>query len=172
VTLTGEATPVRAYGTLVSADYFDVLGVRPVLGRAFSPEEEREPEGAPVVVISYRFWQSHFGGSAGVIGQSLEINRRPYTIVGVASPRFQGAKAALPSDLWIPLMMARSVWGTEQLTQRDNDWLDLVGRLRPGAAWPRRAPRATASWGTWSRATPTRIGTGPPSRCIRCGRRP
>jgi putative ABC transport system permease protein len=133
VTLTSdEAQPVRVFGTLVSANYFDVLGVHPALGRTFTPDEERVPEGAPVVVLSYRFWTSRLDGDPGVLGKVLDINRHPYTVVGVAPPRFQGAKVALPSDLWIPVVMARTVWGTEQLKERDNDWLDVVGRLRPG----------------------------------------
>jgi len=75
---------------LTSANYFDVLGLRPILGRAFVPEEETKGEGsAAVAVISYDLWQSHFGGERSIIGRRIEINRYSYTVVGVAPPEFR-----------------------------------------------------------------------------------
>src|SRR5258708_10512048 len=89
MSLAGEGKPERVWGTGASANYFDVLGVRPILGRAFLPEEDQKPGGAPVEVISYRLWQTHFGANPGVAGQTIEINQHPYTIVGVAPAVFQ-----------------------------------------------------------------------------------
>ena len=108
VTLTGEGAPQRVYATLATANYFDLLGVRPVLGRGFVPEEDLEPGGAPVVVISYALWTTRFDRSARVLGSILEINRHAYTVVGVAPPDFRGAKTALRTDVWIPLAMAEA----------------------------------------------------------------
>src|SRR5215471_21097935 len=73
LTLTGTGRPERIWGSLVSANYFDVLGIKPVLGRTFVPEEEQKIGGAPFVVISYRFWQVHFGASPTVIGRTINI---------------------------------------------------------------------------------------------------
>jgi len=130
--LTGTGKPQRIYGALASANYFDVLGVRPILGRGFLPAEEEKPGGAPVVVISYGLWQSHFGADRSVLGRTVEINRHPYTIVGVAPPRFQGCKTGLRADVWIPLVMDQVVWGGDRLQRRGTYWLQLLGRLRPG----------------------------------------
>ncbi len=127
VSLTGTSKPERLYGAVVSADYFDVLGVRPILGRGFKPVEEENPGGMPAVVISYALWQTHFGANLSVIGKTLQLNRRLCTIVGVAPPDFQGCKTGLRTDLWAPL-----VYGGDQFRERDAYWLQVLGRLKPG----------------------------------------
>jgi predicted permease len=133
MTLTGIDQPERVWGALVSANYFDVLGVKPTMGRAFLPEEEQKPGGAPFVVISHRFWQTHFGGDRSVVGRGINISQHPYTIVGVAPPGFQGSQTGLRSELWIPLVMQQQIIGYEDLLhQRRDAWLLLVGRLNPG----------------------------------------
>jgi macrolide transport system ATP-binding/permease protein len=73
MSLTGKARPERVFGMVASANYFDVLGVRPILGRGFLPAEDEKPEGAPVAVISYRLWQTHFGANPDIVGQTMEI---------------------------------------------------------------------------------------------------
>jgi predicted permease len=131
--LTGASKPERIYAVLTSANYFDVLGIRPILGRGFGPEEEREVEGsAAVVVISYDLWQSHFGGDPSIVERKIQINRYPYTIVGVAPPWFQGCMPGLRGDVWIPLVMAKLVWGFGTLDDRGFSWLNVLGRLKPG----------------------------------------
>ncbi|MFZ3216849.1 MAG: ABC transporter permease [Candidatus Acidiferrales bacterium] len=133
VNLTGKARPERTWATLVSANYFDFLGVRPILGRAFLPAEDTSPGGAPVVVISYRMWQLRYGGERSVIGRTLQINEHPYNIVGVAPPVFQGNQTGLRSELWIPIMMTPQVMtGSDRLHARSNTWVMLLGRLQPG----------------------------------------
>ena len=132
VALTGTGRPERLWGTVASTNYFDVLGVRPILGRGFLPEEEKAPGTAPVVVISYGLWQSRFGGSLSAIGKRIEINRHPYEIVGVAPRGFGGAKTGLPSDVWIPLTMDKAVFGGDRMFDRKTFWLNVLGRLRPG----------------------------------------
>ena len=132
MSVTGVGRPERIYGALPTANYFDVLGVRPILGRGFLAEEGNRPGGAPVVVVSYAFWQSHFGADPSAVGRTLQINRHSYTIVGVAPPGFQGCKTGLRDDVWIPLAMAREVWGSDAIEDRGNFWLNVLGRLRPG----------------------------------------
>jgi predicted permease len=132
--LTGVGQPERIYAVLTSANYFDVLGVRPLLGRGFLPEEESEVEGsAAVAVIGYDLWQSHFGGDPSIIDRKIQINRYPYTVVGVAPPGYHGCMPGLRGDIWIPLVMARRVWGFGgTLDDRGDFWLNVLGRLRPG----------------------------------------
>jgi predicted permease len=132
--LTGAGKPERIYAVLTSTNYFDVLGIRPIVGRGFVPEEEREVEGsAAVAVISYDLWQSHFAGDRSIIDRKIQINRYPYTIVGVAPPGFNGCMPGLRGDVWIPLVMARLVWGFGgTLDDRGDFWLNALGRLRPG----------------------------------------
>jgi predicted permease len=137
--LTGAGRPERVWGTLATANYFDVLGVRPILGRGLLPGEEQKPGGAPVVVISYRLWQTHFGAEPTVLGRTVDVNHHPFSIVGIAPPAFQGSQTGLRSDLWIPMMMEEQVVsGGDRLQRRSSDWLELLGRLKPGIS-PQRA---------------------------------
>ena len=133
VNLTGAGKPERIWGTLAAANYFDVLGVKPILGRGFSPEEGKTPGGAPVVVLSYRFWQTHFGASGSILGQKITLNQHPFTIVGVAPPLFQGAMTGMRCDLWVPLMMEQELLPNGDLIHDHHYfWLTALGRAKPG----------------------------------------
>jgi predicted permease len=119
---------------LTSANYFDVLGVWPYLGRGFLPGEEEKREDAAVAVIAYGLWQSHFGGDGSVIGKIVQINRHPYTIIGVAPSGFEGCMTGVRGDVWIPLVMAQTVWNwNDPLADRGDFWLNVLGKLKPGA---------------------------------------
>ncbi len=130
--ITGTAKPVRIYGTLSSANYFDVLGVRPILGRALlsSPQDERM--GAAEAVLGYDLWQSQFAGDPSIVGKTIQVNLHTYNIVGVAPKGFQGCKSGLRSDIWIPLGMYRQVWGWDPAADRGIAVLNILGVLRPG----------------------------------------
>ena len=132
--ITGTGKPERVWGALVSANYFDVLGVRPIQGHGFTPEEEQKLGGAPVVVISYSFWQSHFGANPSAVGATIRINQHPYTIVGVAPAAFQGSQTGLRSEVWIPLVMVGHLvgGGEDAFHDRAGHWLLPYGRLKPG----------------------------------------
>jgi MacB-like periplasmic core domain len=84
MSLTGVAKPERIYGALTTASYFDVLGVHPILGRTFLPEEGTPRAEAAVIVIGYAVWQNHFAGDPQIVGKTIQINRHPYTVIGVA----------------------------------------------------------------------------------------
>src|SRR6266481_5351326 len=86
--LTVNKSSQRVWGYLVSGNYFDVLGVNPMLGRAFLPEEDRTPDSHPVAVISYNCWQHRFGGEAAIVGKTVEFNSRPFTVIGFAPKAF------------------------------------------------------------------------------------
>jgi predicted permease len=130
--ITGTARPVRIYGTLSSANYFDVLGVRPILGRALlsSPQDERL--GAAEAVLGYDLWQHQFAGDPSIVGKTIQINLHTYNIVGVAPKGFQGCKSGLRSDIWIPLGMYQQVWGWDPIKDRGVSVLNILGVLRPG----------------------------------------
>ena len=138
ISLTGRGKPQRTWGTLVTSNYFDVLRVKPILGRGFLPEEEQSVNGAAVAVISYRLWKNHFHGDPGIVGQTIDINTRPFLVVGVAPPVFQGSTTGsttgLRSEIWIPMMMAQVLTpeGDTMIRSRKSSWLNAVGRLRPG----------------------------------------
>jgi predicted permease len=133
MSLSGFGKPERLWGMVATANYFDVLGVRPILGRAFLPEEDLKPGGAPVAVISYRLWQTHFGASPNVVGQQVEINQHPFTIVGVTPAVFQGSQTGVRTEIWVPIMMVdQIVPRSDLLHDHHYFWLFAFGRLKPG----------------------------------------
>ncbi len=133
LSLTGKGKPERVWGMVASANYFDVLGVQPILGRTFLPAEDEKPGGAPVAVISYRLWQTHFGGTSDVIGQSIEINKHPYTIVGVTPAVFQGSQTGVRTEIWIPIMMEAQVLPLGDILHDHHYFVWFAfGRLKPG----------------------------------------
>src|SRR6516162_9010914 len=133
MSLTGKGKPERVWGMVASANYFDVLGVQPILGRTFLPAEDEKPGGAPVAVISYRLWQTHFGGMPDVIGQSIEINKHHYTIVGVTPAVFQGSQTGVRLEIWVPIMMEAQVLPLGDILHDHHNFVWLAfGRLRPG----------------------------------------
>lgn len=134
VSLTGQGKPIRVWATVTSSNYFDVIGVRPMLGRGFLPSEDGAPNGAPVAVISYRLWQGHFAGNPAIIGTTVHIDTHPLTIVGVTPPIFQGSFSGLRTELWIPVVMVPelTVDGSNLLSQRGTGFLLVDGRMRPG----------------------------------------
>jgi predicted permease len=128
--LTGGAQPKPVYVANVSANYFDVLGIKPLLGRFFLPEEEARA--IPNVVLSYSLWKTRYGKDPAIVGKSIEVARHPLTVIGVAPEGFVGAAPGLRDDLWITLNpLGTDVW---RMTHRDSDWLIVIGRLRPGVS--------------------------------------
>jgi predicted permease len=135
MSVTGKAKPERVWGMVTSANYFDVLGVRPFLGRAFLPAEDEKPGGAPVALISYRLWQTHFGANPDVVGQNIEINKHAYTIVGVTPAAFQGSQTGVRTEIWVPIMMEAQFDARGDLIHdHHNFWLLIFGRLKPGVS--------------------------------------
>src|SRR5271155_2717494 len=131
ITLTGGAQPERAYIANVSANYFDVLGIRPVLGRFFLAEEETRPA-VPNVVLGYSLWKTRYAEDPAIVGKSIEIARHPVTVIGVAPEGVVGAMPGIREDLWVTLdPLGTDVW---RMTHRDADWLNVIGRLRPGVS--------------------------------------
>jgi predicted permease len=125
----------RAWAELVSANYFDVLEVKPVLGRGFLAEEGHDREGGyPVAVISYRMWQNRFHGDPNVLGRTIRLNQHELTIIGVAPAEFHGSLVGVVFDVWMPVTMATAM-GTGDGTlhyRGTRDITSTVVRLKPG----------------------------------------
>ncbi|MBX3280240.1 MAG: ABC transporter permease [Acidobacteria bacterium] len=133
LSLNVDGTNERAFGEIVSGNYFSVLGLRPALGRGFLPEEDRQPGAAPVAVISHRLWLSRFGGDSSTIGRGVKLNGQPFTIVGVAPENYSGLMRGLAVDWWIPAMMMDQLTpGQQDLTSRGNRGMLVMGRLKAG----------------------------------------
>jgi len=131
ITLTGGgAVPQRIYIANVSSNYFDLLGVKPLLGRFFLPEEETRPDAVPYVVLSYSLWKTRYAGDPAIVGKAIEIARHPVTVIGVAPEGFMGAMPGIRQDVWATLNpIGTSEW---QLMHRSANWLNVLGRLRAG----------------------------------------
>jgi predicted permease len=131
-----EEQPRMALGILVNGDFFSTLGVKPVLGRGFTADEDRVAGRSPVVVISHGMWQQEFGGRPDVIGRALRLNAIEFTVVGVAPEWFTGVHPILQPTLYVPRMMIREATGstTTALTDRTARSLDIFARLKPGVS--------------------------------------
>lgn len=124
------------WGEMVSGNYFSVLGVTPILGRALLPEEERDPGANPVTVLSYGLWKRRFGGDPGLVGKTIRFNGHNFNVVGIAPEGFTGTFVGFAPDFWVPVSMQPQVWlpGSDLLNRRTSQWLYLVGRLKPGVS--------------------------------------
>ena len=133
----GEDTRTeRVWAMMVSGNYFDVLGVKPALGRFFAGDEQRDTfDSAPVAVLSDALWKGRFNASPRVVGQTVRLNRRNYTVIGVAPEGFYGTITGLRFDLYVPLTMQASLTGSSQwLSARDSRALYLFAQLKPGVS--------------------------------------
>jgi predicted permease len=130
-----QSNAERAWAELVSANYFDVLKVKPIFGRTFLPEEGADkPGGFPLTVISYRMWKNRFQGDREILGKTVRLNRHELTIIGVAPPEFRGTTVGLVYDFWMPITMAgEMVAGNATLNYRGcRDLTSTIVRLKPG----------------------------------------
>lgn len=130
-----DGRPQRVWGQLVSGNFFDTLGVGARLGRTFSPEEDRTEGTHPVAVISDRLWRGSFGANPDIIGKEMLLNNRAFRVIGVAPPNFAGAYVGLSLDVWVPMAMQPLMSADgNRLTRRGHQWLQVVGRLKPGVS--------------------------------------
>jgi len=126
----GTAQPVWGYE--VSGNYFETLGVRPALGRMLSPEDEHGTQANEVVVLSYGAWQSRFDGDRNIVGQTVRINKHPYTVIGVAAEGFHGTEKFFWPEVWMPLLNEAQIEGYDWIKTRGDHNAWIVGRLKPG----------------------------------------
>jgi predicted permease len=136
--LSFEDRPVSGRFYMVSGNYFDVLSLRPALGRFIGPADEPQVGEAAVAVLSYEFWQRTFGGDAAVIGKTLTVNGTQLEVVGVAPEGFRGTNIGVRTDVFVPLTLAPKVMsgllGPQMFEARQGYWIYLFGRLKPGVS--------------------------------------
>ncbi len=151
----------RVWGYLVSGNYFDVLGVKPALGRAFLPEEDATPDSHPVAVLGYGCWERRFGSDPSIIGKTVEFNSRPFTIVGVAPKGFIGTEVCYEPEMFIPVMMAKAIEpSSTYLEKRDSNNMFAVGRLKPGVSFAQARASLETLTAQMAQDYPENVGRG------------
>lgn len=147
VAIQWKNTPILTTAELVSGNYFDVLAVRPAMGRLFSSADDEFPDHDPVVVLSYAFWQREFGGDPKALNQTLRINSHAFTIVGVAQPSFQSVVVGSDPDVFVPMMMKGQITsGSSDLENPRSRWLQIIARLKPGISAAEAEAGANVLW--------------------------
>ena len=132
--VTDSETPERLSAEIVSACYFQMLGVDAMVGRTFTAEEDQTPGTNPVALIGYSLWQRRFGSDPGVIGKTIGLNKVPLTIIGVLPEGFKGQKGT--AEVWVPMMMAPQLTFPRRLTTAFAHWTEVIGRLKAGVSFP------------------------------------
>src|SRR5271170_3412857 len=133
---TGE-NAARVWIELVSGNYFDVLRLQPSLGRFFHASDEHGPNSAPYIVLSHDYWHAHFQDDRAVVGRIVQVNRHPYTILGVAPPDFNGTLLFFFPDFWVPMVQQEQIQGFDVLNNRgQRDIFMVMGHLKPGVTQP------------------------------------
>jgi macrolide transport system ATP-binding/permease protein len=124
--------PSRVWLYEASGNYFDTLGVKPYLGRFFHSSDEHGFNSSPYIVLSYAYWRSHFAGDPTVVGRSVQLNKHPFTVLGVAAPEFRGTELFMSPALWAPMVDQEQIEGWNGLKERTARSIWLIGRLKPG----------------------------------------
>ena len=128
-----QSAPEQIRGHIVTGNYFSMLGVNTILGRAISPEDDKAPGSSPVAVISYRLWSRRFAQDPGIVGKTVRLNAYPFTIIGVAPAGFDGEVVGDVQDVWVPMMMqAQLMKGREWLEDPGSSWLQIMARIKHG----------------------------------------
>jgi predicted permease len=128
----GSGNPTTVWPYEASGNYFDALGIQPYLGRFFHASDERGPNSAPYIVLSYATWHTLFHDDRGVVGRVVQVNKHPYTILGVAPLSFRGTELFFAPALWVPIVDQQQMEGYSSLEQRGNHSAFVVGRLKAG----------------------------------------
>jgi len=128
----GHGNPSVVWPYMISGNYFDALGIQPYLGRFIHASEEHGPNSVPEIVLSYALWHSHFNGDPAAVGRTVQINKHPYTIIGVAPPDFRGTELFFAPDFWAPIVDAHQIADWDSLEERGNHNAWAIGHLKPG----------------------------------------
>ena len=128
----------KVHGDEVTGNYFDLLGVQPATGRFFHAADEHGPNSAPFIVLSDGLWRSTFHADPGVVGTTVDLDKHPFTVVGVAPAQFHGTERFVWPDYWIPMVNEEQVEGRDYLQRRTAITVTVIGRLKPGVT-PRQA---------------------------------
>jgi len=152
-----QGKPVGVFVQMVNYDFFDVVGVRPAMGRGFTAEEDQTPGARPVAVLSNGMWQRQFGADPGILGKTIRLNNVDYNVVGVAPPEFTNAGLLGSPAVWVPMMMH-----IQMVTDTTKDWylkraprmINMVGRLKPGVSVKQAQEATQVVWSQLAREYP------------------
>jgi predicted permease len=152
--------PTVTTGFAVTGNYFDVLRIQPFLGRFFNSADEHGPNSAPYVVLTYAYWHSRFQDDGGVIGQTVQLNRHPFTIVGIAPPDFRGTLLFVSPDFFMPIVNEEQVHGQSMLSTRGNFHavFEAIGHLKPGVTPAQATADVNAVGAYLAKTYPTEFG--------------
>lgn len=142
------SNPTTAWPYLASGNYFDSIEIQPYLGRFFHASDEKGMNSAPYVVLTYDFWRAHFQSNRNIIGHTVDLNKHPFTIIGVAPPGFRGTELFFAPAFWVPIVEAPVLQGQDVLKYRGNHSPWIIGRLRPGVT-PTQATADLNAIGAW-----------------------
>jgi predicted permease len=127
------ANPSSAWVLLVSGNYFDGLRLQPYLGRLFHPSDEHGANSAPYIVLTHTYWHTQFHDDPGVVGHVVQVNRHPFTIVGVAPAEFHGTLVFFSPDFFVPIVNQEQLEGENDLNERGKRWMfSVMGHLKAG----------------------------------------
>jgi hypothetical protein len=127
------ANPSSAWALLVTGNYFDGLRLQPYLGRLFHPSDEHGPNSAPYIVLTHAYWHAHFQDDRGVVGRIVQVNKHPFTIVGVAPAEFHGTLVFFSPDFFVPIVNQEQLMGENDLNERGKRWVfSVMGHLKAG----------------------------------------
>ncbi|HZS47218.1 MAG TPA: ABC transporter permease, partial [Blastocatellia bacterium] len=164
--ITGTDKPERVITEFVSASYFPMLGINPVVGRTFVADEDSTPGAHPVVLLGYGLWQRHFGADPGVIGKTITLEKTTLTVIGILPESFKGQSGVV--DVWAPMMMVPVMMSPGRLNQPFAHWHEVIARLKPGvnqsqaqAAMPVVAKKIMESLTKRAGATPDELVIAP-----------
>ena len=157
----GDDIPRPMPGEFVSGNYFSTLGVGAYAGRVFRPEDDT-PAARPATVLSYAAWQTEFASDPSIVGSTIYLQAKPFTVIGIAPPGFFGDRVSpRPPDIWIPLQTEPYVDGAGSfLHHPDSHWLYPIGRIHPGTSIPALQAHATAALRQWLYSRPTLTANG------------
>ncbi len=136
VDLTRGSASEIAEAELVSGNYFDMLGIRPALGRLFTQAEDQQKDAAPVIVLSYDYWRVHIDSDPSVVNETISLNGHPFKVIGIAAPGFRSAVWGETPALFVPMAMIDQVIPGQgrRLTDHTDRWLNIIARLKDGVS--------------------------------------
>jgi predicted permease len=158
----------NVFGDEVTGNYFDLLGVQPEAGRFFHSRDEHGPDSAPYLVLSDGLWRSAFQADRSVVGTTVELNKHPFTVIGVAPAQFHGMERFVWPDYWMPMVNEQQVEGRDYLHNRTSVAVTVIGRLKPGVTPQQATENLNAITAELAKEYPT-TDDGQPLRLIHPG---
>ena len=158
---------LQVQSAIVTGNYFSVLGVEAVRGRTFTAEEGRVKGANPVAVVSYSLWQKRFNGDPNLPGTTVKLKGHPFTVIGVVPERFTGTDLGRAPDIWVPMSMYAQVGLSDtMMNERQNHWLSVIGRLKPGVTVEQAQARVNVLGKQLTQEYPTEWTKGKEERTV------